>query len=488
MTDSRESVVDTSQFRRPAGFFSNGEWCPSSGSESFQVVNPATAEPCAEVSRASAADVDTAVRAAHQALHHGTWPGLSLDDRCEIVGSIRAGLAAARDELARAAAVTLGQPLRFARGLGGSLDVIDMCLESVRQVEFEYEREDRFGRSLITRRPVGVVAAIVPWNTPLRAEVKKVVPALLAGCTVVLKPAPETPFAAAILADVSAKAGLPPGVLNVVNGGADVGENLVSHPLVRKIAFTGSTATGVRIGEICSRSMKRTQLELGGKSAAVLLEDADPAKAIPQLVDANFRNTGQTCAAVTRILVHRSAYGAVCDAMVEGARAQVVGDPLDGATTVGPLVSSRQRDRVERYIERGSSEGSRLLAGGRRPAHLDRGWYIEPTVFGAVSNSMTIAQEEIFGPVASIIQYDTVAEAIELANDSPYGLHGSVFSADDDRALAVARQIDSGAIGINRYGIPGSTPFGGVKMSGIGREHGPEGYDSFLEYRSYGYA
>lgn len=468
------------------GMFVDGEWRRTSVKDPQPVVNPATEEVVAEIDVAGAEDVATAVEIA-EAAANGSWATMSVAERCEIAYRIREGLEARREELVALAVTTLGQPIRFARGLGGALQFIDSFVSALGELTLEYERKDDFGRSLIVRRPVGVVAAIVPWNTPLRSEVKKVVPALLAGCTVVLKPAPATPFAAEILAEVALAAGAPAGVLNVVHGGAETGRALVEHPKVQKVAFTGSTATGAWIGGTCGTAMKRMQLELGGKSAAVLLLDADLDVAIPAIVDGNFRNTGQTCVATTRVIAPAALYDEVCERIADGARAQVVGDPFDEATTVGPLVSEAQRRRVLGYVERGEEEGARRLTVANARALPPRGWYVEPTVFGDVTTEMTIAQEEIFGPVASVTAYASVEEAVQMANASQYGLHGSVYSRDEASALEVARRLETGTVGINQMGLPASAPFGGVKMSGVGREQGAEGFDEFLEYRSYGF-
>jgi aldehyde dehydrogenase (NAD+) len=465
--------------------FVAGRWQKPESAAVITVVNPTTEEPYGTIPDCNEADVARAVEAAARALRDDPWRDMPVEERSAIVRAIQAGLAARADEFAELSSRTLGQPIHEARGLGGSIELIDMYLESLNEIRFGYLRTDRSGTSYITRRPVGVVAGITPWNTPLRSEVKKAIPALLAGCTVVLKSAPETPFAGAIFAEVCATAGVPDGVLNVVFGGPATGAALVAHPLVRKVAFTGSTATGALIGAVAGASFKRMQLELGGKSAAVVLEDADLAAALPYLARGNFYGTGQMCVAVSRVLVPRRRYAEVVDALVESARAEVVGDPLADTTTMGPLVTERQRGRVLDYFALARSEGARVAIGGGVPEELDRGWFVSPTVLDGVDNSMRIAHIEAFGPVASVIPYSDEGEAIDIANSSEYGLHGAVFAADDQRALDVARRIETGSLGINRFGTTTSAPFGGVKNSGIGREHGPEGYDSFLEYVPY---
>jgi betaine-aldehyde dehydrogenase len=465
--------------------FIDGDWQRPAGTGLLEVVNPATEEVFGVVAAAGADDVDRAVRSADRALRAGPWPRMTVEERCEIVMRIKDGLVARTEEIAFLAASTLGQLHRDATGLGNAAGLLDMYVESLRALKLEYLRTDASGTSLISRKPVGVVAAITPWNTPLRSEIKKAIPALLAGCTVVVKSSERTPFAGAIFAEVAAAVGLPPGVLNLVLGGPETGAALVEHPLVRKVTFTGSSATGAKIGEHCGRTFKRMQLELGGKSPAVILEDADLDAALPALDSGNYFGTGQMCVALSRVLAPRSRYDEVVDAMTERARQYRLGDPFDQSTTMGPLVAERQRRRVLDYIDIARKEGAGVTTGGGRPDGFDRGFYVEPTVLRGVANTMRIAQEEIFGPVASVIAYDSEEEAVAIANSSPYGLHGAVFAGTPERALAFARQLDTGSVGINRFGINVSAPFGGVKNSGVGREHGPEGYDSYLEYVPY---
>jgi aldehyde dehydrogenase (NAD+) len=466
------------------GIYVDGGWRRSSGDAMFTVVNPYTEEPYGQATIGTAEDVDVAVRSARAALA-GPWSRTTLEDRIDLVGKIGHLLGARSDELARMASSSMGKPYATTRSLGNSLQLIDMYIKMARQVCWEYLRQDEYGDTLIERTPVGVVAAIVPWNTPVRSEIKKLIPALLAGCTLVLKPAPETPFGASILVELCAEAGVPPGVVNLVPGDGSTGDLLVRHPDVRKVAFTGSSATGARIATAVAPRFARLQLELGGKSAAVVLADADIATIAPALSTGIFAGSGQQCTATSRVLVPRARQAEVVDALVAQADAQVVGNPLDLSTTMGPLVAERQRTRVLGYVDIGQSEGAKLVAGGGRPATQPLGWFVEPTVFADVTNSMRIAREEIFGPVVAVLPYEDEDEAIAMANDSDYGLGGAVYSADPHHALAVARQIDSGYVAVNRYGIALSAPFGGVKQSGIGREHGVEGYDSFLEYRSF---
>jgi acyl-CoA reductase-like NAD-dependent aldehyde dehydrogenase len=333
--------------------------------------------------------------------------------------------------------------------------------------------------SAVVREPLGVVAAIVPWNAPQVLTFLKLAPALAAGCTVVLKPAPETVLDAMLMCEAAAEAELPPGVLNVVPAGADAGAYLVAHPQVDKVSFTGSTGAGRAIGEICGRLLRPVTLELGGKSAAIVLDDADLASSIDTFFAATLLNNGQICWLSTRVLAPRSRYDEVVEAVTAMAAALRLGDPLDPETKVGPLVSERQRDRVERYIAKGLGDGARLTTGGGRPRGLDRGWFVEPTIFADVDNQHTIAQEEIFGPVLAVIPYRDEAEAIALANASDYGLGGSVWTSDPQRGEAVARQVRTGTIGINSYVNNPAAPFGGMKASGLGRELGPEGLQGY---------
>jgi acyl-CoA reductase-like NAD-dependent aldehyde dehydrogenase len=469
---------------RVNGCFYDGGWRPSTGSDTLPVVNPYTEKVIGEAPMATGEDVDAAVRSAHRALH-GEWGDTTLDDRIELVTRFKEALAERADDLAAVTSESMGVPYEGYRNLGNSFALIDAYIDDARQVRWQYLRTDSSGDAVVVRRPVGVVAGMVPWNVPVRSEVKKLVPALLAGCTIVLKPAPETPFGAAGLADVCAAIGIPPGVVNVVTGAGETGAHLATHPLVRKVAFTGSSATGSRIWAAVAENFTRLQLELGGKSAAVVLDDADLEQAAPHLAAGIFAFAGQQCTATSRVLAPRSRHDEVVEALRAAAQSHVLGDPFDAATTMGPMVTRAHQERVLGYVDAGKSAGAALAAGGGRPADQPHGWFVEPTVFSSVTNDMRIAQEEIFGPIVCVLPYATEEEAIAVANDSEYGLGGAVFSANPDRALAVARRIDSGFVSINHRGIGARVPFGGVKRSGIGRESGVEGYDSFLEYAAY---
>jgi len=386
-------------------------------------------------------------------------------------------------ELAATITSEMGCPISFSN-LGqvmGANMVLDYYIGLAREYPFEEVRPGLQGPTLVRREPVGVVAAIVPWNVPLFTIMLKLGPALAAGATIVLKPAPETPLDAIILAEAIRAAGFPKGVVNIAAAGRQVGEYLVRHRDVDKVAFTGSTAAGRRIGAICGEQLKRVTLELGGKSAAIILDDADLMLSIGGLLPAAIMNNGQACVAQTRILASRARYREVADALVDAVRTVQVGDPMDPATVCGPLVAARQRERVEGYVRIGREEGARLACGGGRPAGLTKGWYVEPTVFVDVDNRMRVAREEIFGPVLTVIPYDDVDDAVRIANDSEYGLSGSVWSSDVEAGLDIARRIRTGTYTVNGFAMEFSAPFGGFKASGLGRELGPEGLAAYLE-------
>ena len=378
----------------------------------------------------------------------------------------------------------MGSPISFSN-LGQAMAanmVLDYFTGLAREFAFEETRQGMMGPCVVRHEPVGVVAAIVPWNVPLFTIMLKLAPALAAGCTIVVKPAPETPLDAYILAEACTQAGIPEGVVSIVQTGREVGEYLVRHPGVDKVSFTGSTAAGRHIASICGQNLKRVTLELGGKSACIVMEDADLDMAIPGLMGGAIMNNGQACVGQTRILAPRSRYDEVAERLSAAVGAMRVGDPMDPSTECGPLVSSRQRERVEGYIAKGKSEGARMTTGGGRP--FDRGWFLEPTIFADLDNNATVAREEIFGPVLSVIPYSNVQEAIALANDSVYGLGGTVWSSDPERAANVARRVCSGTIGVNHYVNDPVAPFGGIKQSGMGRELGPEGLHAFQVYKT----
>jgi acyl-CoA reductase-like NAD-dependent aldehyde dehydrogenase len=464
--------------------FVSGKWVPSLSEARLEVVCPSTEKPIGSVPDSSAADVDQAVSAARVAFDDGRWSGRSVDDRAQVLTEAMERLEAQTEEIAQLLTSQVGAPIVVSRQL------IPAALATGRYfVQLGREHlgdEIRRGSmpAAVLREPVGVVAAIAPWNGSFSLAMNKIMPALVAGCSVVFKPAPETPLDAAYIADALSEAGLPDGVLNIVTGGRDTGRHLVEHVDVDKVSFTGSTDAGREIGQACGGSFKRMQLELGGKSAAIILEDADIETAMAGLAMGSFFFTGQVCAAYSRVLAPRSRYDEIAEALCATAESFVIGDPFDESTTMGPLVSKRQRDRVEDYIAMGFAEGAKIATGGGRPSHLPTGWYIEPTVFVDASNSMRFAREEIFGPVAALIPYEGQDEAVAIANDSPYGLHGGVFTQDDEAALAVARQIRTGTFSVNSFTYNIEAPFGGVKCSGVGRDTGLEGLLSYVELKT----
>jgi aldehyde dehydrogenase (NAD+) len=478
---------DRLMYRRQ--FFIGGTWADPSGGDRLGVVSPSTEEVVGEVPVATTADIDHAVSAARSAFDDGPWPRMTPAERAAVLATAATILRKREAEIAGVTVDEMGcaisQAARAQTGLVAP--VFDYYAELIRTFEFERQvvAGDRAG--LVTNEPAGVVAAIVPWNAPVTLASWKAAPALAAGCTVVLKPAPEAPLSNFILAEALAEAGLPPGVVNVVPADREVGEHLVTHPGTDKVAFTGSTAAGKRIMSLCGGQVKRVSLELGGKSAAVILDDADVADVVPAVVGGAMHLSGQVCGALTRVLVPRSRYAEAVDAAAAAASAVPVGDPHDPQVLVGPLVAERQRDRVEGYIALATGAGARVAAGGGRPAHLERGWYVAPTILADVDNSMRVAREEIFGPVLSFIPCDDEDDAVRVANDSAYGLAGGVWAGDPERALRVARRLRTGSIAINGSYPPFPlVPFGGFRESGLGRELGPEGLRNFLEPRSIG--
>ena len=468
-------------------FFIGGEWVAPAGTGTVDVVNPATEAPAGRVPDATVADIDRAVEAARRAFDDGPWPRLSAAERAAVITKVSDLIKGDMQGWAELISTEMGSPVSWAtmgQVLAPSM-IFDYYAGLAQSYAFDEVRAGLMGPVLVANEPVGVVAAIAPWNVPLFIAAAKLAPALVAGCAVVFKPAPETPLDGLRLAELFEEAGLPKGVLSVVPAGREVGEHLVRHPKVDKVSFTGSTVAGKKIGAICGEQLKRFSLELGGKSAAIILDDANLDEALPMLLPNALMNNGEACIAQTRILAPRDRYQEVVDAVGERMSAMKVGDPLDPTVEVGPLVAERQRDRVEGYIKIGQEEGAKVALGGGRPAGLDKGWYVEPTLFVDVDNSMRIAQEEIFGPVLTVIPYDGDDQAVAVANDSQYGLCGSVWTSDPDRGLKVARQVRTGTYMLNSpIPIDFATPFGGYKESGLGREFGPEGLELFLEQKS----
>jgi len=464
-------------------FYIGGQWVAPGTSETIDVHNAGTGEVMGHVPAGSAKDIDAAVAAARSALE--SWSAFPPGTRAEFLEKISAELKKRSDELARTITQEVGMPLKLAGRIQAGLPIANFANYAKLLRDFVFEQ--RVGNSLVVREPVGVVGAITPWNYPLHQIALKVAPALAAGCTVVLKPSEVAPFNAFILAEAAHAAGLPRGVLNIVTGfGATAGEALVSHPGVDMISFTGSTRAGKRISEIAAQTVKRVALELGGKSASVILDDADLAAAVKGTVNGCYLNSGQTCTALTRMLVPQSQYEEAAKLAAEVARSFTVGDPMAESTTLGPLTSKAQLERVRSYIRKGVEEGAQLITGGAEPPEgvPAGGYYVRPTVFGKVKNSMSIAQEEIFGPVLSIIPYQDEDDAVRIANDTVYGLAGAVWSKDEARAQRVARRIRAGQVDINGGAFNMNAPFGGFKQSGHGREAGVYGLEEFLEYKS----
>jgi len=468
--------------------FIGGSWATPATDAVLDVVSPHSEEVVARVPAGSPADVDAAVAAARRAFDEGPWPRTSPAERIEVVQRLSDLYAARLDEMARLISTEMGSPISFSSLAQAPAPwmQIEAFLGIAREFPWEARRPGALGADVVVRHePVGVVAAIPPWNVPQFTILSKLVPALLAGCTVVVKPAPETPLDGYLLAELLLEAGVPDGVVSIVAGDREVGEHLVRHPGVDKVAFTGSTAAGCRIGAICGEQLKRVSLELGGKSAAIVLDDADEAATIEGLKFLGVMNSGQACVAQTRVLVSRARHDAFAASLAEAIGSMRVGDPLDPATEIGPMVARRQQERVASYIRIGQEEGARLLVGGEgRPDGLATGWYVRPTVFAGVDNAMRIAQEEIFGPVLSVIPYDDVADAVRIANDSDYGLAGTVWTADEEAGLEVARAVRTGTYGVNTYTMDFAAPFGGFKASGLGREFGPEGLAQYTELKS----
>lgn len=465
-------------------FFIGGEWRRPSSSEVLDVISPATEEVVGRAPDARQADVDAAVTAARIAFDDGPWRHAPVEERVETLERALKSLEGKTDEIAAVVTTEMGAPISVTEQLiPGALGTARYFAQLASQEELTEIRRGT-NTAAVLREPVGVVASIAPWNGPFNLAASKIFPALLAGCTVVFKPAPETPLDVYYLAEAFADAGLPSGVFNLVTGGRETGASMVAHTQVDKVSFTGSTAAGRQIGAVCGESFRRVQLELGGKSAAIILDDADVETTMAGIAMGSFFNSGQICASYSRIVAPRGRYDEIVDALCATADGFVLGDPFDRATTMGPLVAERQRERVEGYIRSGLEEGAEIVRGGGRPPHLSSGWYVEPTVFVNVDNSMRIAQEEIFGPVVTVIPHDGVEDAIRIANDSPYGLHGAVFTSDDEAAFEVAKKVRTGTFSVNSFVYNIEAPFGGVKNSGIGRDTGREGLESYFELKT----
>ncbi len=475
-------MATTAELRVRDKVLIGGEWVDSTGSETIEVINSTTEEVMGSIPAGTAEDADRAVRAARDAFD--SWSQTSREERASYLAAISAGLAERSEEIGATIAQELGMPLKLSQAIQAGLPT--MAFGAMPKLMEEVAWEEEIGNSLVLREPVGVLGAITPWNYPLNQIAAKVAPALAAGCTVVLKPSGVVPLNAFILAEVIEAAGLPAGVFNLVTGtGPIVGEAIAGHPGVDMVSFTGSTRAGRRVSELASATVKPVAMELGGKSPNLILDDADLEKAVPDGVAKCFLNSGQTCSALTRMLVPREKLAEAEQLAVRAAETFKPGDPFDPETRLGPLVSDVQRERVCGYIEKGEAEGAKLLTGGAAPPEgLERGYFVRPTVFSEVTPEMTIAQEEIFGPVLVIQPYEDENDAVRIANDTVYGLAGGVWSSDNDRAIAVAKRIRTGQIEINGGAFNPLAPFGGYKQSGHGRENGRYAIEELLQVKS----
>ncbi len=459
----------------------DGAWVPSEGTGTIEVVNASTEEVMGTIPEGVPADVDKAVGAARAAFDD--WAATPAEERGKLIQRAAEAMGARSDEIAEVISQEVGMPIMWSQTVQAGLPTGNMA--GYVEILGDFEFEEQIGNSLVVREPVGVVGCITPWNYPLHQIVAKVAPAFAAGCTVVLKPSEVAPLNAFILAEILDDIGLPPGVFNLLSGtGPVVGEALASHPDVDMVSFTGSTRAGRRVAELAADTVKRVALELGGKSPNIILDDADLEDVVGKGVFACYLNSGQTCTAHTRMLVPAEKHDEVVALAKAAAEGFTVG-PASGDAMLGPLVSDVQRERVRGYIQKGIDEGAELVTGGVEPPEgLDTGYFVRPTVFANVGNDMTIAQEEIFGPVLSIIPYEDEDDAVRLANDSKYGLAGGVWSADQDRAIAVARRLRTGQVDVNGGGFNINAPFGGYKHSGHGRELGRHGLEEYLEVKS----
>jgi len=471
--------------KHPDRLFISGQWVPASSGRTIDVIAPATEEVFLTIAEADESDIDRAVDAARRAFDSGPWPRMSHSERAVFLNRIADALDARADDIAAIWPNEMGIIHAMAQPFAGTIGGVYRYYAGLAD---SFAWEERFENpmfggdyALIVNEPVGVVGAIVPWNAPVDTMAYKLAPALIAGCTCILKMSPEAPGTGYILAEIAEAVGLPPGVLNVVTADRDASERLVRHLGVDKVGFTGSSAVGKRIAGICAECMARCTLELGGKSAAVILDDYDIEQAAQSLVGSACAMTGQICSSLTRIVVGANRHDQLVDALAAGFAQVVVGDPFDPATGMGPLAMQRQRDRVEDIVRQAERDGNRIVTGGKRPAHLNRGWFYEPTVIANAENSDFIAREEIFGPVLTVIKARDEEQAIAIANDTRFGLNNSVFTNDTQRAYAVARRLQSGTVGHNCWRSDMSIGFGGFKESGIGREGGVNGLRAYLE-------
>ncbi|MEU4343932.1 aldehyde dehydrogenase [Nocardia sp. NPDC023852] len=484
------TVVNENTFTTYDTFYIGGEWVQPSTDHTITPIDASTEQPLGRVPEGAEADIDRAVAAARAAFDDPSgWAQWEPRRRAEAMERLAEAIDKRADQFVQRVSAQNGMPVAVAQQLeiGYPTAVLRYYAGLARELSTIETREGLFGGPIDVRRyPVGVVAAIVPWNFPQALSMFKIAPAMATGCTLVIKPSPETVLDAYLLAEAIDEAQVPHGVINIVPAGREVGAYLVAHPGVDKVAFTGSTAAGRSIAEMCGRLLRPVTLELGGKSAAIVLDDAELnlAKIGAGLFGSTLLNNGQTCFLGTRVLAPRNRYNEVVEAFTALAGSLTVGIASDPTTQIGPMATARQRERVESYIAKGRSEGARLTVGGARPKDLDQGWFVEPTVFADVDNGATIAREEIFGPVLSLIPYDGIDDAVRIANDSDFGLGGTVWTADPERGAAVAQRIRTGTIGVNRYIPDPAAPFGGVKASGLGRELGPEGLAGYLQIQT----
>lgn len=463
-------------------FYIDGAWVDPARPSALEVTNPATEKAFARISLGSAQDVDRAVAAARRAFE--TYSTTSVEERLGFLRKIIAGFRARLPELARTMTLEMGSPITFSTERQATVALFHF--EEAERVLAKYPFEERMGAGIVRKEPIGVCGLITPWNWPLNQVASKVAPAIATGCTVVLKPSEIAPLSAMLFAEIVHEAGLPAGVFNLVNGdGPTVGEAIAAHPGIDMVSFTGSTAAGIRVAKLAADTVKRVAQELGGKSANIILDDADIEAAVAQGVHACYTNAGQNCQSPTRMLVPRAKRAVAFAAARRAVESIRLGDPLAPATTMGPLVSQMQYDKVQALIRSGIEEGATLVAGGTgKPAGVDSGFFVRPTVFGDVTPQMRIAREEIFGPVLSILDYETEEEAVAIANDTPFGLAGFVQSKDVRRARALANRIRAGRVYVNGAPFDRSLPFGGYKQSGNGREFGLFGFEEYLETKA----
>ena len=471
--------------------FIGGQWKASLGSDWIEAINPATEQIVGRVPAGTRADIDAAVAAARGAFDQGPWPHLPHAERASIVRQAMQVLRLNAEEIAQTITSEMGSPISQSRAVQvpRAYAIWEYFAGLAATYPWQecrpaYDEFNSASEVLVEREPIGVVAAIVPWNGPLIVAAMKLAPALIAGCTAVLKPSEDAAMSFAALAGAFRQAGLPPGVLNIVPADRAVSEYLVSHAGIDKVSLTGSTEAGRKVASICAARFCRYTLELGGKGAALLLDDIDLDAVLAGLVAPMTFISGQACNAPTRILAPRSRYAEIADGLAQTIAALPFGDPMDPETFIGPLAGKRHRDRVKGYLDLGKAEGARALVGGGLPADRPKGWYVEPTLFVDVDNAMRIAQEEIFGPVYCLIPYDDEDDAVRIANDTPYGLQSSVWTRDAAHGLDIARRIRCGSVGVNSHNLDMAAPFGGMKQSGVGRECGVEGISDYVELKS----